>query len=88
MQPEAIAARLVTTDDGGIVGQPRASLGLGNLSEHPGEVASGEAAQPGRLAVPDGEGQLPLAPAQLKASCKRGTLLLLFTSQVAVMIDS
>lgn len=44
MEPETIAGRLVTTDEGDIVGQTEACPGLGNLAEQPGEVPRGECA--------------------------------------------
>src|SRR5262249_56623807 len=66
MQPEAIAAGLVTTHDGRIRAQAEAALGPGNLLEQSGQVTGREGAEPGRLPMADGEGQLPPVPAQLK----------------------
>src|SRR5262249_60162495 len=67
VQPEAIAAGFVTTDDGGIVGQAEAPLGLVDLLEQGDQVARPEGAEPGRWPVAEGEGQLPLVPAQRKS---------------------
>jgi hypothetical protein len=38
-----------------------------NLLEQSGQVARRDGGEPGRLAVADGEGELPLTPAQFKS---------------------
>ena len=70
MQPETIAAGLVATHDAGIVGQTKASLGLGDLGQQQRVLqvrAPVVVLQPGQRAVADGERQLPLAPARLES---------------------
>src|SRR5262249_25877852 len=73
MQPEAVAAGLVTTHHGGILGQSETPLGPGDLGEQPREAPRHEGAQPRRLAMADGEGELPLAPPQLKSQVQTRT---------------
>ena len=78
MQPEGIAAGLVAADDGGGGGQVETPLGLVDLLKQARQVACSQRAEPGRLSVPNGEGEFPLAPAQLKSEVQtraaRGTL--------------
>jgi hypothetical protein len=78
VQPEAIVAGLVATDDGGIIGQAETAFGLVDLLEQAGQVACPDGAEPRRLSVSDREGELPFAPARLKSQVQareaRGTL--------------
>jgi hypothetical protein len=80
VQPEPVAAGLVTTDDRGVGGQGEARLGPRDLALEGVEVAGPDGAEPRRLAVADREGERPLGPAvvegQVQPDAVVGRLLL------------
>jgi len=67
MQPEAVATCLVATDHRGILGQAESLLGGPDLKDQAQRAAGGDRLDPGLLAQPDAEGQLPSTGAQIQS---------------------
>ncbi len=61
MQPETVASCLVATEHRSILRQAESSLGSLDLQDQAQSAAGGDRLEPGLLAQPDGEGQLPIA---------------------------
>jgi len=66
VQPKAIPAGFVATNDTRVRRQPKALLRLGDFLVQRRQFAGLDRPQPGLLAVAGGEGQFPFIPAQLK----------------------
>src|SRR6516162_3529860 len=67
MKPEAVASRLVAAENRSILWQTEPFLGGLDLLEQRHRAARPDRLEPGLLAQSDGEGQLPLAQAEIES---------------------